>query len=294
MNRFTISQLQQFSGIKAHTIRVWEQRYDALKPDRSEGNTRYYDDNQLRRLLNIVSLMNAGHKISELCRMSDQEMFSIVEEQLGNEKATDEAAGHFVLQLIAAALHYDEHVFEKVFSRMLLLFSLPEAYTRIIYPMLNRIGLMWSGNTLPPSREHFISNMIRQKLFSAIDTLPMPDRSAPAWLLFLPENEFHEIGLLFSAYVIRQSGHRVIYLGQNVPLSSVHEVASRVNISHALLFLVHQNDAAGTQKYLTQVKKLLPGTHVFVSGNATLLNEIKTPRNLTRIRSVDELQKQLA
>ena len=162
MNLFSISQLSQISGIKAHTIRMWEQRYNALKPNRSEGNTRYYDNLQLRRLLNIVSLMNSGYKVSELGVMSDKKLFTLLEQQQGKVES-DDPEDFYISQLIAAGMSYDEQHFEKIFSHCLLRFGLKNAYTHVLYPLLSRIGLMWASNSIPPAQEQFISNIIRQK-----------------------------------------------------------------------------------------------------------------------------------
>jgi hypothetical protein len=244
MNNFSISQLQQFSGIKAHTIRIWEQRYNALTPNRSEGNTRYYDDSQLRRLLNIVSLMDSEYKVSELCLMPDEKLFNLIKSKLVSNSVEASSAAYFVSQLIAAGMCYDVAAFEKIFSTSIKKFGIRDTYIKVIYPLLDRIGLMWSCDTMPPAQEHFISNIIRQKLFSAIDELPPAKSLKDTWLLFLPENEFHEIGLLFSYYVIRNAGKRVVYLGSNLPLDTLISAAKDINPSNLLFFLVH-NDAPG-------------------------------------------------
>ncbi|MGK2864305.1 MAG: MerR family transcriptional regulator, partial [Chitinophagaceae bacterium] len=143
MNLFSISQLEQFSGIKAHTIRIWEQRYNALKPQRSEGNTRYYDNTQLRRLLNIVSLMNGKYKVSELCSMPDEKLFSLLRNQNEIRSAANETHEYFIAQLIAAGIDFDEILFEKIFSACLLRFGIKHTYTHILSPVLVRIGVLW-------------------------------------------------------------------------------------------------------------------------------------------------------
>ncbi len=145
MNYFSISQLARYSGIKPHTIRMWEQRYNALTPNRSEGNTRYYDNKQLRRLLNIASLLESDYKVSELCKMPDKKLFSLVEE-LPNKTADNDINEFFVLQLVSAGMSYDEVSFDKIFSHCLLKYGIKEAYIKVIYPMLHRVGIMWTTN----------------------------------------------------------------------------------------------------------------------------------------------------
>ncbi|UZH55955.1 MerR family transcriptional regulator [Salinimicrobium tongyeongense] len=292
MDQFSISQLSQFSGIKPHTIRIWEKRYNALKPHRSEGNTRYYDGEQLRRLLNIVALLPTGNKISKLCALSDEELYRMrmeYEKKAGVENDYQ----YFINQLIAAGMDYDEANFEKVFSHCLLKFGLEKMYMEIICPMLDRIGLMWSVDDIPPSQEHFISNLLRQKMFTAIDSMPATTEGGEPWLLFLPEDEFHELGLLFSNFLLRSRGRNVIYLGANVPLASVEKCLNDLHIENLLLFMVRCNLPEYIEAYLKQLKQVAGQRKIFVAGRATDSEEISTSENLVKIAKVEDLQREL-
>ena len=291
MNLFSISQLSQFSGIKAHTIRMWEQRYNALKPNRSEGNTRYYDNLQLRRLLNIVSLMNSGYKVSELGVMSDKKLFTLLEQQQGKVES-DDPEDFYISQLIAAGMSYDEQHFEKIFSHCLLRFGLKNAYIHVLYPLLARIGLMWASNSIPPAQEHFISNIIRQKLFTAIDSLPPPATTAETWLLFLPENEFHEIGLLFAHYVIRISGRKSVYLGANLPLDSLNDSSKDIKPDKLLLFLVRHNLPEESQQFLDTLRTFSPIKIIYLVGSKNLIGSLKTGK-IQWLQTVDDLDRVL-
>ena len=151
MNSFSITDLQQFSGIKAHTIRIWEQRYKALKPMRTEGNTRFYDGSQLRRLLNIVSLMNAEYKVSELCSMPDKILNELLDIQLNKNISSDFAIEYLISQCVVASLEFNEEKFDKFFSNTVLRFGIKDTYVKVIYPLLVRLGLMWAKDVLPPS-----------------------------------------------------------------------------------------------------------------------------------------------
>ena len=185
MNLFSISQLAQFSGIKPHTIRIWEQRYDALKPERSEGNTRYYDDKQLRRLLNIVSLIEQGHKVSQLCSMSSDTLFSMIRDS-GRIDSND-TAEYYINQLIAAGMSFDSGHFEHILSLSFSAYGIRDTYKTVIYPLMNRIGLLWASDILPTTSEHFISNIFHQKLSASIDSLPLPDSTKKTWFLFISD-----------------------------------------------------------------------------------------------------------
>lgn len=291
MNNFSISQLQQFSGIKAHTIRIWEQRYNALNPIRSAGNTRYYDGDQLRRLLNIVSLMDSDHKVSELCSMPDEKLFDLIKARLLSKPGDSSSAQYFIPQLIAAGMNYDTAGFEKIFSSCISRFGITDTYIKVIYPLLDRIGLMWASNSLPPAQEHFMSNIIRQKLFSEIDQLPLAKQPEEAWILLLPENEFHEIGLLFSYFLIRKAGKRVIYLGSSVPLQTLSDAIKEINPSSLLLFFVHNVLEEECEKYCNTLTKNFGKLRIYLSGNEKLIGNIKKGRSIGWIRSVDELEK---
>ncbi len=292
MDQFSISQLSQFSGIKPHTIRIWEQRYNALNPHRSEGNTRYYDGAQLRRLLNIVSLSGTGNKISRICSLSDEELFKMraeYEKDAGLKNDYD----YFINQLIAGGMSYDEANFEKTFSHCLLRFGLHRTYVEIIYPLLERIGLMWSINNIPPSQEHYISNLLKQKMFTAIDSLPPVAKAEENWLLFLPEDEFHELGLLFSNYFLRSRGKNVIYLGPNVPLSSVKHTLKDVAISKLLLFMVHRDLPEKAGEYLSELQELAGDRKVLIAGGGLDPEMVKGKDKIFPLRSVEDLEKEM-
>ncbi|HET8753334.1 MAG TPA: MerR family transcriptional regulator, partial [Salinimicrobium sp.] len=273
------------------TIRMWEQRYNALRPIRSQGNTRYYDDSQLRRLLNIVSLLESNFKISQLGPMKDEELFSLSKKLQENTSAAPEE--YFISQLISAGMEYDEPAFDKLFSHCLLRYGLKITYTKVLYPLLLRLGLLWSTNVLPPANEHFISNILRQKLFTSIDSLPACNQSEPGWLLFLPENEFHEIGLLFANYLLRSSGKKTIYLGSNVPLSSVLNAVSDSKFENLLFFLTHHDNPENVQDYLDKLKKEARGKNIYLAANKNLLNEIKTGKNILKLPDIEALENQL-
>src|SRR6185312_8371426 len=294
MNQFSISQLSNFSGIKPHTIRIWEQRYNALSPGRSEGNTRYYDNEQLRRLLNIVSLVQANYKISEISAMSDKKLFELLEQQLRPSEKSVDTQEYFILQLIAAGMNFDEVNFDKLISHCLVRYGVRGSYLKVIYPMLKRIGLMWATNLIPPAAEHFISNIIRQKLFTLIDSLPASNDEKNSWLLFLPENEFHEIGLLLSHYLIRNEGFNSVYLGSNVPLQSVVDAAEIANPDNLLLFLTHNDSKEALGEYMNDVGRRFKNKNIKIAADDKQLHSIKLNKNFEVLSSMERLQLKLS
>ena len=291
MEGFSISQLAQFSGIKAHTIRAWEQRYNALSPDRSAGNTRYYSNDQLKRLLNIVSLLDYDYKVSQLCVMQDHELYELLENKK-NGSSGDTKYGYYISQLISAGVNYEETYFEKIFANCLLTFGFKDTYSMVIVPMLKRLGLMWTTNKLPPAQEHFVSNLIRQKIFVAIDSLPPPKEENGTAILFLPENEFHEIPLLFAHFILRFHEVKSIFLGANVPMDSLLESITAINPDHLLFFLIHQDFPENVDIWISRLTKVHSG-NIFIAGNPDLLKNLDTEKKdqIKIIHSITELEK---
>lgn len=296
MDSFTISQMQQFSGIKAHTIRMWEQRYQALSPNRSEGNTRYYNNAQLRRLLNIVSLLEfeSKHSVSKLCKLTDAELFQRIEDKIGSLIHEPTGFQHYVSQLISAAVEFDEVYFDKIFISCVAKLGLKETYIKVLYPLLNRIGIMWTSNNMPPAQEHFISHLIKQKLCVAIDALPPAKPEKGTWILFLPENEFHEIGLLFANYIIREAGHHVIYLGANVPADTLTLAAEQNTAFNLFCFVVHQREEKEAQLWIEELEKQFNEMRLFISGNSSLIEKLKLGKHTKWLKSVSDLEKSTA
>ena len=291
MDSFSISQLSQYSGIRSHTIRIWEQRYHALSPHRTKGNTRYYDNQQLRRLLNIVSLIGSGHKVSALCTMSDAMLFNLVSKT--SQAGTREAPDYLVSQLIAAGANYDEQHFEKIFSHGLARYGIRDGYIKVIYPLLERLGLLWTTDALAAGHEHFISNLIRQKLYTSLDALPPPVLDSGSWLLFLPENELHDIGLLFANYLIRSSGRKTIYLGSNVPFESVKSAGKITRADNLLLFFVLNDSQESIQKYLKRLGAGFNGNNIYVAINSRQTGGMKPGKKIHLLHSVEDMEKEL-
>ena len=291
MNLFSISELQQFSGIKAHTIRIWEQRYNALQPDRSQGNTRYYDGKQLRRLLNIVSLLDTEHKVSELCKMPDNKLHKLLEEDLPGTTARDGAHEYFISQIVASAMEFDEAQFDKFFSSAVLRLGLKGTYRSVLYPALTRLGLLWAKDSLRPSHEHFITSLFRQKILSAIDALPLPAPAKQKWLLFLPEDELHETGLLFANFLIRQAGHKVIYLGGNVPFESLEDAITKTRPTSLLFFLVRKNDKENDQDLISQLTRQFADKRIYLACEPSRSEHLRKSKNLLLLHDVDDLEK---
>lgn len=229
-SKYSIKDLEKLSGIKAHTLRAWEQRYGLIEPKRTDTNIRYYIDEHLKKILNIAVLVKSGMRISKVAGLSDQELRAAVID-------AGRYQGNYESQINAfkiAMLEYDEYLFDSIFSKCLIQFGTEETLTKILGTFIQEIGLLWQAGAINVSNEHFISNLVKQKLFSIIDQTIIPQESArrKSFVLYLPSEELHELGLLYLYYYLKKSGHRVIYLGQSVPIEYLKEVSDKTNVDH--------------------------------------------------------------
>jgi len=210
MSRYSIKDISALSGIKAHTLRIWEQRYNLLKPQRTDTNIRYYSDEDLKYLLRIAHLNKHGMKISRLASLREEK----VKELFTSFQAGDSDRNQIITQFSIYMLDLNEEDFEKLFSASIQRYSIETCFIDIIYPFLERVGVLWMNGSINPAQEHFMSNIIRLKLMSAINALPTTYNASPEkrHILFLPENEYHEIGLLLTWYMLKSRNREVIYL----------------------------------------------------------------------------------
>lgn len=214
---FSIKELETISGIKAHTIRIWEQRYNFLKPSRTATNIRTYSNDELKTLLTVALLNKYGYKISRIDEMNPEQRHNVVL-QLGEAEARTE---YLVNELIGCMVDLRAQEFEIILNDYIQECGIEATVTHLIFSFLEKVGILWQTDRINPAQEHIVSNLIRQKIICGIEGLPFPYRNEPQFLLFLPEDEFHEMGLLFVYYLLRKKGVPVIYLGANVPVKDV-------------------------------------------------------------------------
>jgi len=289
---YSISDLEQLSGIHAHTIRIWERRYGALSPSRSQGNTRMYDDNQLRRLLNIVSLIKSGLKISKICSLPDSEMNKLLDREFA-QTPDDTHSEYYISELVRHGIAFDEFSFHRLLDESIDGLGLSACYRKVIYPLLVRLGLMWCKDDICPAHEHFLSNIIRQKIFSHINNIPVQKLTGPKWLLFLPEWEEHDIGLLFASYLLRIYHQEVIFLGSKVPLDAIAKVYHTLNVDHILLFMVKTQPTVKVQQYINQLSAICASASIHLAGNNQMIDKLKNVGHINRFNTLDEFEKSI-
>ena len=258
---YSIKALEMISGVKAHTIRIWEQRHEAFKPARTATNIRCYSDSDLKKLLNYNILLHHGFKISQLVAMSEEEL---------NERVNATFAPHehdsVIDNLVIDMIGFDRESFENKLNKLILNLGFEEAVNQVIYPFFTKVGLLWQTSHINPAQEHFVSNIIRQKFFSAIDTPYQKSPNPKKILLFLPENELHELGLPYSFYLIRKAGHDGVYLGQDTPTRDLITTWSSTKPDYLLTHFTIRVPQDDLQQYLLEIDELINPTPLIVMG----------------------------
>ena len=231
MRTYSIKELENLSGTKAHTIRIWEQRYELLNPSRTETGIRFYSDDDLKKILATSVLLKNGFKISRIATLSKQEIQSNLSEIENNANLSDAKIELSITNILNAGLAFNENLLMEEFSKIESLFDTVTIFSNIVYNLLNRIGIMWSKDEMSPLQEHFISNIIRQKIISATNALPNNNYNTKQIVLFLPENETHEIGVLLANFLLKSQQINTIYFGQQVPISNLLEYINKFQIN---------------------------------------------------------------
>jgi MerR family transcriptional regulator, light-induced transcriptional regulator len=286
MNKFTIKDLENLSGIKAHTIRIWEQRYSFLKPQRTATNIRYYSNQELKTLLNISLLNKYGFKVSHINKMNHEELREKTL-TLSNSQAQQE---RMVNELIQHMIDLDMESIEQVLNNFISSRGIEKAITYIIFPFLERIGVLWLTDHINPAQEHLITNIIRQKIIVGIENASAPYKLKTTILLFMPENEHHELGLLFLQYMLKNRGIQTIYLGANVPLNDLQFIVDLKKPDHIYTHLTTLIKEFNFEKFLNNLKNRLPNTSILMSGQAALRFEKKvTAPNIKFLKSLQEV-----
>ncbi len=286
MSHYSIKDIEQLSGIKAHTLRIWEQRYNFIKPKRTETNIRYYDDEDLKLVLNVALLKDNGHKISRICNMASNEM------QLEVTKLMEKRLGfpEQIQGLTLAMLELDEDRFEKILGTNILQIGFERTMMNLIYPFFQKIGILWQTGSISPAQEHFISNLIRQKIIVAIDGQVVSSSNYnKKYLLYLPENELHEISLLFSAYLIKSRNNKIMYIGQNVPHDDLVNIYMDHNPDCLVSVLTASPPASDVQAYVYKVSESFKNAQVLISGHQVVGQGIDAPDNVIILNKLQDL-----
>jgi DNA-binding transcriptional MerR regulator len=275
MGNYYIKDLESITGIKAHTIRIWEQRYRLISPKRTQTNIRYYDDEDVKLLLNIALLNKKGLKISKIANLTLPEIHA---EALNSCKKCNEN-DDLINSLILATYNLNESDFNKVLSEYIFNEGFENAMLKLAFPFLHRIGDLWVSDAIHPALEHFASNIIRNKLQIAISTQTHKKLDAKKFLLFLAPGEMHEISLLFSHFVISTAGHEVLYLGQNTPINDFESILNIFPADYVLSIFTNCKAEIDPLKLVNEIHGFHPEINILLSGFHILNNKEKLLSN---------------
>lgn len=282
---YSISDLEKLSGIKSHTIRAWEHRYGILRPKRTPTNIRYYEDEDLQFILNVALLNRHGYKISKIAAMSKADMARIIsdvsEVKIGLDAELD------VLTL--AVIEMDEYKFSRILDKHIEQMGFEEAMLEVVYPFMERLSLLWLTGSIKPVQENFITLLIRNKLISAIEGLPLnTDRDARKFLLYLPKDEQQELSLLFMQYLLKKRGFLPINLGPNMAIVDLKDACQVRNPEYVFTILSETFNNEPLQMYIENLKEAAPNSHLLLTGYLAMNNTMKPSEDITILPSLGD------
>lgn len=280
---YSIKQLSVLTGIKPHTIRVWEKRYEMFSPDRTDTNIRRYSEDDLRLALNVKMLLSVGYRISRISRMSQEEMSTIINQ--GNKYVGPPPVPE---SLLTAAINMDEEAFVEKLNEFVKERGFEWTYENLLVPFQKRMGLLWQSGGIVPAQEHFTSNILRNAIIKATLDLNVKTFRQSRILFYLPEGELHEIGLLYFNYLALAQGYSTTYLGQTVPIDDVIKVATKqgVEVLFAAFTVSMPKDVFA--KHFEKLKNELPNAVLVVTGHQVEVNELDIPKGVHKVSSANQ------
>ena len=284
MNNFSIRDIENLCGVKAHTLRIWEQRYKIFVPKRKLSQHRIYDCDDLKELLRISFLYHNGFKISRIAEMSSEQ----IQEEIANIKPQPCNFEIFVHQLIEASIAFDKESFEKIVNGLVLRIGLEKSIFHIFYPFLERIGLLWMTNHVIPAQEHFSSHIIRKKIICATDGLEVSNNRESNVVIFSPPGELHEIPLLVVNYFLKKQGVWTTYFGTGVDTETLKYYAKHYGVTHFYSHVITHLDNCGLSEFVSTICSTFPHQQVIISGPACSC-VCKEPGNLRYLQSKEEV-----
>lgn len=286
---YSIKDLEVLSGVKAHTIRIWEKRYHLLTPNRTDTNIRYYNDSDLRKIMNVSLLVNNGTKISKVSRFDEVKMKdSVLEITRKNTSEQD-----FIERLILHMLNFDNIGFYKLVEEIIENKGLEDAYSKIFFALFERIGTYWQVGSIFPAQEHYVTTILRQKLIAETDKLVVEKQNGMTILFFLHESELHEMSLLFYAFLAKKQGYNIIYLGQYVPFDDLQKVNLHIKIDYVFTAFINPLLKEELEDYLVKMKEIFHQQKVFVTGWQIKQLNPELPRSVKIVKDLKEFKKYL-
>lgn len=286
---YTIKDIEALTNIKAHTIRIWEQRYGIVKPKRTEGNSRRYSDDQLKHIINVAFLNKQGVKISHIAQLNDEQLSTRIKEFSQDE---NQHVNYLVNDLLEAIVSQDEDKMESIFKMGISEMGMEQLMCTVLKPVFVKVGMLWQTGTIGITHEHFFSNIVRSKLVSAIEQLPRPDKDN-VFVLFLPDTELHELGLLYYQYILRAQGFPVVYLGQSLPIKDLKYYNYIRNFQNLLTVVTSFISEKELQNLVLDIHMSFKDVRLFISGMQLAEKNIEFPSGSFPFLDADELKRQI-
>lgn len=289
-NVFSIKDLENLSGIKAHTIRIWEKRYDILQPMRTDTNIRLYDLASLQKLLNITLLHDYGYKISKIATYPQDKIPSLVREIISSKTAKSHAISEFKM----AMMNFDQELFFNTYNWLIAEKSFKEVFHQVFIPLMNELGLLWQSDTITPAHEHFISYLIKQKLIVNTEKLQVLKQTKldRIFVLSLPMNEIHELGLMYLNYEILLHGNKTIYLGESMPIENLKDLKKHFSSIIFVSYMTVKPERDVVDSYVQKMsEELLDDTTElwYIGRMVEFVKKEKLPQGITIFNSINEL-----
>ena len=294
-SKFSIKDLENLSGIKAHTIRIWEKRYNLFQPNRTDTNIRCYDLENLQKLLNVTFLYNNGYKISKISQLGEDNIPKVVKNMVAEQRDN----GHVLNSFKMSMINFDQALFFKTYNALLKEKSFREIFYEDFIPFLNEVGLLWQTDTITPSHEHFICALIKQKILVNTEKLQFstPTNASKTFVLYLPDNEIHELGLMFLNYEILSKGYQSIFLGQSIPIFSLKDLVPLYDNIVFVSYFTVQPDKENIMAYLNNFHDMLlkdTASELWISGKMLQeINKSNLPKTIVAFSQIDQLVQNL-
>ena len=288
MAEYKIKDLENLTGIKSPTIRIWEKRYRILSPDRTDTKIRTYSDSELTHLLTVSMLNRNGIKISKIAKLSQEDMNKLLWDIKVNKEPE-----YSMDKLLLSLVSLDEELFKDTLANLLETEGLEKTFTDHLIPFLDRIGIMWLIGSVNPAQEHFMSNLIRQKIISEIDKQQIPASTEKSVLMYLPEHEWHEMSLLFYHFLLRSKGIPTFYLGQSLPYESLVECIEKLKPNYILSSWLTAVDEKLVVSYFKKLKSDYPNLDVFAGGPQIKANSTALKKYIIEVNDLASIMKHL-
>ena len=287
MTVYSIKDLEHLSGIKAHTIRIWEKRYALLDPNRTDTNIRSYSDNDVRRILNVAMLVKNGYKISSVATFDEQKLQDEVIRINRNANDPDKD----IDQLLFHTVNLDTFGFEAMVDKIIGELGFSKTIQQVIFPFFERIGILWQAGSIFTAHEHFVSNLIRNRLIGETVKFVNKEASKSA-LFFLRENDWHELGLLYFNFLAAQAGFRCVYLGQSLPFEDLANLLTANKYDFVCTSFVHAIEKPELELYLANLSLVFNQDKILIAGRQIAIHKPKLPSNVLVVKnSVDFIRR---